>query len=138
MRSSATWSAESYAGTSIRSSLRLPNRRRIFKSSSHFGHRCVSIVIYVLSSKSPIARAHSVKQPIEADFDIQIRNANVEIIFKPMMSHYSFPLLKSRKVSPRASVRHVTTGDTGDYAPGDVEALAFRLACAAIKSLQQH
>jgi len=80
-----------------------------------------------------------VKQPIEADFDIEIRDADVEIIFKPMMSRYSFPLLaKRRKVSARANVRHVKTGDTGDYASGDIEALAFRLACAAIKSLQQH
>ncbi len=79
------------------------------------------------------------KQPIEADFDIQIRDADVEITFKPMMRHYSFPLLaERRRVSPRASVRHAKTGDTGDYASGDVEALAFRLACAAIKGLQQH
>jgi hypothetical protein len=80
-----------------------------------------------------------VKQPIDADFNIHIRDADVEIIFKPMMSHYSFPLLaERRKVSPRANVRHLKTGDTGDYAPSDVEALAFRLACAAIKGLQQH
>jgi hypothetical protein len=80
-----------------------------------------------------------VKQPIEADFDIQVRDAEVEITFKPMMSHYSFPLLSGRhRVSPRASVRHAKTGDIGDYALGDVEAMAFRLACAAIKALQQH
>jgi len=75
-----------------------------------------------------------VKQPIEADFDVQISDAAVEMTFKPTMSHYSFALLAGhRKVSPRARVRYADTGDTGDYAFGDVEALAFRLACAAIK-----
>jgi hypothetical protein len=73
-----------------------------------------------------------VKQPIEADFDIHIRDADVEIIFKPMMSHYSFPLLaERRKVSPKANVRHLKTGDTGDYAPSDVEALALPHNCEA-------
>ena len=35
------------------------------------------------------------KQPTEADLDIEIRDADVEIIFKPMMSRYSFPLLRN-------------------------------------------
>lgn len=78
------------------------------------------------------------KQPIEADFDIQVRDAEVQITFRPMMSHYSFPLLPDRRVSPRVSVRHANTGDRGEYASGDVEALAFRLACAAIKGLKKH
>jgi hypothetical protein len=80
-----------------------------------------------------------VKQPIKADFDIQVRDAEVQITFRPMMRHYSFPLLPDRRnVSPRASVRHANTGDRGEYASGDVEALAFRLACAAIKGLEKH
>jgi len=29
--------------------------------------------------------------------------------------------------------RQLREGDTGDYASGDVEAMAFRVACAAIK-----
>jgi hypothetical protein len=71
---------------------------------------------------------------MEADFNIQIHDTNVAVTFKPMMRHYSFPLLAGRrKVSPRARVRHAKTGDTGDYASGDVEAMAFRVACAAIK-----
>jgi hypothetical protein len=76
-----------------------------------------------------------VKQPIEADFDVQIRDADVEITFKPMMCHYSFRLRADRRgVSPRARVQHTRTGDAGDYASGDVEAMAFRVACAAIKA----
>ena len=55
--------------------------------------------------------------------------------FKPTDSQYSFVLLADRRsLSPQASVRHGKTGDTGDYAAGDVEATAFRVACAAIKS----
>jgi len=78
-----------------------------------------------------------VKQPVEADFDIQVRDAEVEITFKPMMCRYSFRLRADRgSVSPRARVRHAKTGDTGDYASGDVEAMAFRVACAAIKALK--
>jgi hypothetical protein len=59
----------------------------------------------------------------------------MDVTFKPTESQYSFVLLADRGcLSPRASVRHRKTGDTGDYASGDVEATAFRVACAAIKS----
>jgi hypothetical protein len=62
----------------------------------------------------------SVWPPAAPDFDIEIRDADVGIIFKPMMSRYSFPLLaERRKVSPIANVRHVKTADSGDYASGD-------------------
>jgi hypothetical protein len=76
-----------------------------------------------------------VKQPIEADFDVQISDTTVEITFKPIMSHYSFPLLAERRsVRPKANVRYANTGDAGDYALGEVEAMSFRVACAAIKA----
>jgi hypothetical protein len=76
-----------------------------------------------------------VKQPIESDFDIENHDAGVDVTFRPTESQYSFVLLAHRgSLSPRASVRHGKTGDTGDYAAGDVEATAFRVACAAIKS----
>jgi hypothetical protein len=87
-----------------------------------------------LASLKIVAGA-SVKQPVEADFTVQISDAAVEITFKPIMSHYSFPLVAGhRKVSPRARVRHARTGPTDDYALGEVEAMAFRVACAAIKA----
>ena len=53
-------------------------------------------------------------------------------------AYLGFFFAQRRKVSARANVRHVATNDTGDYASGDIEALALRLACPAIKSLQQH
>jgi len=72
------------------------------------------------------------KQPIESDFDVRNHDAGVDVTFKPTDSQYSFVLLADRR--SLASVRHGKTGDTGDYASGDVEATAFRVACAAIKS----
>ena len=39
-------------------------------------------------------------------------------------------------MSLRERAFHAKTGDTGDYASGDVEAMAFRVACAAIKALK--
>jgi hypothetical protein len=76
-----------------------------------------------------------VKQPIENDLDVQNHDAGGDVTFRPTESQYSFVLLGDRRsLPPRASVRHGKTGDTGDYASGDVEATAFRVACAAIKS----
>jgi hypothetical protein len=75
-----------------------------------------------------------VKQPIENDFEVQNHEAGVDVTFTSTKSQYSFLLLADRRsVTPRASVRHGKSGDTGDYASGDVEATAFRVACAAIK-----
>ena len=75
------------------------------------------------------------KQPIESDFDVRNHDAGVDVTVKPTDSQYSFVLLADRRrLSPQANVRHGKTGDTGDYASGDVEATAFRVACAAIKS----
>jgi hypothetical protein len=71
----------------------------------------------------------------ETDFDVRNHDAGVDVTFRPTESQYSFVLLADRcSLSPRASVGHGKTGDTGDYASGDVEATACRLACAAIKS----
>ena len=56
------------------------------------------------------------KQPIETDFDVRNHDAGVDVTFRPTESQYSFVLLADRSLSPRASVRHGKTGDTGDYA----------------------
>jgi hypothetical protein len=80
------------------------------------------------------------KRPIENDFAINVTSAGVEAIFKPTNSHYSFNRLADEKdiarfgpISP-ARVRHAgPTGDTGDYDPADVEAMALRLASAAAR-----
>ena len=81
------------------------------------------------------------KQPIENDFDIENHDAGVDVTFRPTESQYSFVLLEDRRsLSPRASVRHGKTGDTGDYASGDVEATAFRVACvrSRVRVIRRH
>ena len=84
-------------------------------------------------------KGEAVKQPIEADFDVQVREGHVEVIFRPTESHISFGILVDPKdiarlgrLSRSANVRHAKTGDTGDYSASEVEAVAFRLASAAI------
>ena len=79
------------------------------------------------------------KRPTENDFEIKVASG-VEAIFKPTNSHYSFNRLVDEKdiarfgpISP-ARVRHAgPTGDTGDYDSADVEAMAPRLASAAVR-----
>ena len=84
-------------------------------------------------------KGEAVKQPMEADFDVQVREGHVEVIFRPTESHISFGILVDPKdiarlgrLSRSATVRHAKTGDTGDYSASEVEAVAFRLASAAI------
>jgi hypothetical protein len=42
-----------------------------------------------------------VKQPIEADFDVQNHDAGVDVTFRPTESKYSFVLLRIAAVSLR-------------------------------------
>ena len=80
------------------------------------------------------------KRPTESDFEINVMGAGVEAIFKPTKSHYSYNRLVDEKdiarfgsISP-ARVRHAgPTGDTPDYDSADVEAMALRLASAAVR-----
>jgi hypothetical protein len=76
---------------------------------------------------------------MEADFDVQVLEGHVVVIFRPTESHYSFGILVDPKdiarlgrLSRSPSVRHAETGDTGDYSLREVEAMAFQLASAAI------
>ena len=80
------------------------------------------------------------KRPTESDFDINVMGAGVEATFKPTRSHYSYNRLVDEKDIARfgpishARVRHAgPTGDTADYDPADVEAMALRLASAAVR-----
>jgi hypothetical protein len=82
-----------------------------------------------------------VKQPMEADFDVQVLEGHVGVTFRPTQSHYSFGVLVDPKdiarfgrLSQSPNVRHAKTGDTGDYSSSEVEAMAFRLASAAISN----
>ena len=79
-------------------------------------------------------------RPTRSDFEINVTGGDIEAIFKPTKSHYSFNRLVDEKdiarfgpISP-ARVRHAgPTGDTADYSSGDVEAMALRLAADAVR-----
>jgi hypothetical protein len=79
------------------------------------------------------------KHPTPSDFVIDVTEAHVSVVFKPSESHYSFGRLadpddiaRYGPLSRSPSVRHGATGDTGDYPPDEVEALAHTLAVKAI------
>jgi hypothetical protein len=76
---------------------------------------------------------------MEADFDVQVREGHVEVIFGPTHSYFTYGILVDLKdiarfgrLSRPPNVRHAKTGDTGDYSESDIEAMSFRLASAAI------
>jgi hypothetical protein len=76
-----------------------------------------------------------VKKPNEKDFDVEINEGYVEVIFRPTKSHYSFAVLADRRgLSQSPDVRHAKTGDTGEYMESEVRDMAFRLASRAISS----
>jgi hypothetical protein len=79
------------------------------------------------------------KHPTPSDFTVDVSEAHVSVVFKPSESHYSFGRLadpddiaRYGPLSRSPSVRHGATGDTGDYRPDEVEALAHTLAVKAI------
>jgi hypothetical protein len=51
-------------------------------------------------------KGEAVKQPMEADFDVQVREGHVEVIFRPTESHLSFGILVDPKdIAPLAACR---------------------------------
>jgi hypothetical protein len=69
-----------------------------------------------------------------------VGQSGVVVIFKPTMSEYSFDFLADPKdiaqhgpISTTFNVRHVATGDTGNYSEREVSAMAFELARQAAK-----
>jgi hypothetical protein len=81
------------------------------------------------------------KQPAESDFEVEISEAAVEVIFKPTSSHYTFSRFVVRKdilefgpLSPDPRIWHAgRSGDTGNYLAPEVLATAFRLASEAAR-----
>jgi hypothetical protein len=81
------------------------------------------------------------KQPAESDFEVEVSEAAVEVIFKPTSSHYTFSRFVDRRdilefgpLSPDPRIRHAgPSGGTGNYLPPEVGAMAFRLASEAAR-----
>ena len=81
-----------------------------------------------------------VRHPIESNFYVNISDSDVEVIFAPTRSRYNYSRLEASLdlLSPTAVVRHTgRTGDTGDYEPEEVQAMAYRVALATMRRLKR-
>jgi hypothetical protein len=56
------------------------------------------------------------KTPTKADFDVEVDDGGVHVLFRPTESYYDYLLLADGGLSRAPTVRHAKTGDTGDYA----------------------
>ena len=70
------------------------------------------------------------KQPTKTDFDAEVDNAVVHVVFRPTESYYDYYRLADGGLSLPPIIRHTKTGDTGDYASTEVRALADEVAQA--------
>jgi hypothetical protein len=68
------------------------------------------------------------KQPTKADFDVEMDEAGVHVLFRPTESHYDYLVLADGGLSLSPTVWHAKTGDTGDYVSTDVKAMADEVA----------
>jgi hypothetical protein len=78
------------------------------------------------------------KHPIESNFYVNVSDTEVELTFAPTKSIYTFSRLPAIDlISPNALVRHLgRKGDTYNYDPMEVQAMAYRVALATIKRLR--
>ena len=92
----------------------------------------------------PLARQEQqmMKQPAEDDFTVDVLESSVTVLFEPTQSYYTFYRLADPRdikqfgrVSPEPDgVRHAgSSGDTGEYRPEEVQAMAYSLALDAVK-----
>ena len=82
------------------------------------------------------------KHPVKGDFNTAVSEAGVTVTFKPTNSVYSFYRLTDSddiaRIGPVAPqrVRHAgPSGDTGDYASDEVQAMAQQIAAEAAASV---
>jgi hypothetical protein len=68
------------------------------------------------------------KQPTKTDFDVEVDDAGVHVLFKPTESRYDYYLFADGGLSLPPIIRHARTGDTGDYASSEVRAMADEVA----------
>ena len=80
------------------------------------------------------------KHPRPSDFEVQISDANIEVIFIPTHSRYIFHRFVDRKdiiefgpLSPDPLVAHTAHSGTGAYLAPEVRAMAFRVASEALR-----
>jgi len=80
------------------------------------------------------------KHPCPSDFEVQISEADIEVIFIPTRSRYIFRRFVDRKdiiefgpLSPDPLVAHTAQSRTGVYLAPEVRAMAFRVASEALR-----
>jgi hypothetical protein len=82
-----------------------------------------------------------IRHPIEANFYVDVSEADVEVIFAPTRSRYTYSRLVDADLgllSPNPLVRHGgRNGGTGDYEPEEVQAMAYRVALATARRLRR-
>ena len=81
-----------------------------------------------------------VRHPIESNFYVNISEAEVEVIFAPTRTRYTFGRLLEADLgllSPNPPVHGGRSADTGGYAPEEVEAMAHRVALATARRLRR-
>lgn len=82
------------------------------------------------------------RQPRETDFEITVSETQVAVLFWPTRSLYTFDRFASARdfdefgpISPDPVVRHASRGGgTRNYLAPEVQAMAFRLAVAAVQT----
>jgi hypothetical protein len=82
------------------------------------------------------------KHPHPSDFEVQISDAYIQVIFIPTRSHYIFRRYVDHKdtiefgpLSPDPQVAHTAQSGTGAYLAPEVRAMAFRLASEALRGI---
>jgi hypothetical protein len=79
------------------------------------------------------------RHPIESNFYVSVSDTEIAVTFAPTRSLYTFSRAASESnVSlPDPVVHHLgKKGNTGDYAPTEVQAMARRVASATVKRLR--
>jgi hypothetical protein len=78
------------------------------------------------------------RHPIESNFYVNASDAEIAVTFAPTRSLYTFTRTtpENGATLPQPAVQHLgRTGNTGDYEPADVHAMACRVALATVKRL---
>jgi hypothetical protein len=81
------------------------------------------------------------RHPIEFNFYVEVSEAAIEVVFAPTRIRYTYSRLGGHEpianlLSPHPMIRHPQF-DTGDYPPGEVQAMAYRVALATARRLRQ-
>jgi hypothetical protein len=77
------------------------------------------------------------RHAIESNFYASVSDTEIEVTFAPTRSVYTFSRPTSESLSPDPVVRHLgKKGNTGDYEPTEVQAMARRVASATMKRLR--